>query len=537
MLRSPTGTPNSIIKKSILKVSSNETPNHSESKRSRSEFETKSPNSSEKDEHSSKMIQRLEGLEAQLKSLNETIQQLNHIISDLRKENNELKEMLKKNDAKNDKQIAPKQPATYTQRTNTTKPTQPQKGDSKGNNNINNSDGSSGSGSGSDSSSGSNDNNSNNNVIDGDSNENQKYDENGMIVDEHEHIVENENPKISFTVEDNEENNKFETKRNKKIPPIDIWSETTTAIQKRLNETFPKGSLIFWRINKSKFRVFAKSLELREKLIEYLSSRGIHFNTYKHKDEKLINILIKNSDIDDEELIRSELLSIGIEPHTIKRYETGHMRKNNVESKIWHLLLHPNTDTQALFEKRNIGAHIVKYEYLKKPTITQCKRCQRFNHSASSCYLPYRCVKCANQHEPGKCPMDSTTNKTKLKCANCGGAHTANNAKQCPAFAKAIQINEEKKKENTKKKQHKHSGAHQTNTDSSQQPKQMSGLFKPAHTNTRTNSYTNTQTHQPSSSGNDRISLYLEQQQRTMFEFMNNMMKSQSDFIKRMFDE
>lgn len=255
-----------------------------------------------------------------------------------------------------------------------------------------------------------------------------------------------------FIVETNpDDDNDFVTKRNKKIPPVDIWSENTKAIQKKLNETFPKGSLIFWRINKSKFRIFPKTSELRDKLIEYLSLRGYHFNTYKQQDEKLINILIKNTDIDDAELIRDELVSIGIEPHTIKRYETGYMRKNGIESKIWHLILHPNTDTKSLFEKKNIGSHIVKYEHMKKPVITQCKRCQRFNHSASSCHLPYRCVKCSNQHEPGQCPLDTSTNKTKLKCANCGGEHTANDAKRCPAFTKAIQIRETKKKENTNK--------------------------------------------------------------------------------------
>lgn len=534
MGRTPPGTPkqtNILKSPTLIALKSESTKTHSE-KRGRFEFESQSQISSEKDKNSSEMIQRLEGLEAQLKTLNETILQLNHIISDLRKENNDLKEVLRKIDAKNDKQNAPNQAATHTQQTNTFKPTQ-RKSDTNVNNNINNSS----SNSSNSSSSSGNGNDNKNNATNGDSNADGKTDER-MTIDEPQSENEDEKSDLSFTVEPNDENNEFDTKRNKKIPPVDIWSENTKAIQKRLNETFPKGSLIFWRINKSKFRVFAKCLEMREKLIEYLSTRGIHFNTYKQKEEKLINILIKNSDIDDAELIRSELSSIGIEPHTIKRYQTGHMRKNNVESKIWHLLLHPNTDTQALFEKRNIGAHIVKYEHMKKPTITQCKRCQRFNHSASSCFLPYRCVKCANQHEPGKCPMDSTTNKTKLKCANCGGAHTANNAKQCPAFAKAIQINEEKKKANNTKKQHAQS-KHQppTNTQSSQHPKQMSDLFKPSHTNTRTNANTNTLTYKPSSSGNDRISLYLEQQQRTMFEFMNTMMKSQNEFIKRIFNE
>lgn len=41
---------------------------------------------------------------------------------------------------------------------------------------------------------------------------------------------------ISFKIEAENENDEFVTKRNKKIPPVDIWSENTRAIQKKLNE-------------------------------------------------------------------------------------------------------------------------------------------------------------------------------------------------------------------------------------------------------------------------------------------------------------
>jgi len=55
----------------------------------------------------------------------------------------------------------------------------------------------------------------------------------------------------------------------------------------------------------------------------------------------------------------------------------------------------------------------------------QCKNCQAFGHSASNCFLQYRCVKCADSHQPGNCPRNNDRN-IPLKCANCGQEHTAN---------------------------------------------------------------------------------------------------------------
>lgn len=510
MKRTPPSTPtlNNIIRAPIINtIPIESTPNDKKRKlenemSSNSESETKS---------SEMMMQQLAELKLQLNNLNDTINSLNAIINDLRNENKELKQIIQ-NQIPNDAT----EKSHRAQHINVKKDTHAQSSNS--NNNAN------GSGSGTD---------GNGDRIDnGDS---------SMLINDGEISFEFERDRkkddgfvhetsITFEPALDDDNNDFVTKRNKKIPPVDIWSENTKAIQKKLNDTFPRGSLIFWRINKSKFRVFPKTIEFREKLIEYLSKRGIHFNTYKQQDEKLINILIKNTDIDEAELIRSELNSIGIEPHTIKRYETGYMRKNSIESKIWHLILHPNTDTKSLFNKKNIGAHIVKYEFLKKPTITQCKRCQRFNHSASSCHLPYRCVKCSNQHEPGQCPLNTSKNKTKLKCANCGGAHTANDAKQCPAFNKAIQIKETRKKENTKRNtvpNNIQNSNTQTST-ASLQTKQMSDLFKATRTHTNVNRTSNTASAQ--------VSVYMEQQQRMMTEFLNAMMKTQNDFIQRLFN-
>lgn len=235
-------------------------------------------------------------------------------------------------------------------------------------------------------------------------------------------------------------------KKSNKIPPIDVWNDEPAAIQSRIIEAMPKNSCIFSKLNKSKFRIFAISIEIKNKLIEFLKERGYHFNTYMQNNEKPINILIKNSEIDDANVILKEFENIGIKPINVKQFKTGYMKKNDIHTKIWHVTFHPNTDLQEIFKIKYIGHHTVKIEHLKKPKITQCKRCQRFNHSASSCFLPYRCVKCTNTHEPGQCQLNTSKTKLKPKCVNCLGEHTANDASKCSAYQRAMEIRESKNK-------------------------------------------------------------------------------------------
>lgn len=332
----------------------------------------------------------------------------------------------------------------------------------------------------------------------------------------------------SIISDDETESSSFTFKRKNSIPPIDVWTKESTTVQNRLNEALPKYSCVYSKINNAKFRIFTKSLEIRKKVIEYLSKRGYQFNSYTPKDEKMINILIKNTDIDDADYIKNELKEIGIIPVKIQRHTTGYMRKNNIQSKIWHLVLAPKTDTKILFNTKNIGYHIVKYEFMKKPEITQCKRCQRFNHAASSCFLPYRCVKCAGEHQPGECPLNTNDNITKPKCANCNGDHTANDAKQCNVFKKAIEIMKEKKAKKEKEKNGK-----SITVKSNEPRKTMSSLFNSTKTE---NINTATTPIQPWVTKQSPIELFIQQQQAMMNEFLGTMMKCQQEFIKRSFN-
>lgn len=51
----------------------------------------------------------------------------------------------------------------------------------------------------------------------------------------------------------------------------------------------------------------------------------------------------------------------------------------------------------------------------------QCKKCQRIQHAAINCNLPYKCVKCNVKYIPGKCscPTDIQIDKKEIYCVNC----------------------------------------------------------------------------------------------------------------------
>lgn len=63
---------------------------------------------------------------------------------------------------------------------------------------------------------------------------------------------------------------------------------------------------------------------------------------------------------------------------------------------------------------------MVSWGTLKKKGVFQYRNCQRIGHASSNCSLDFRCVKCDESHEPGKCTISTKTDTTNLKCANCG---------------------------------------------------------------------------------------------------------------------
>ena len=69
---------------------------------------------------------------------------------------------------------------------------------------------------------------------------------------------------------------------------------------------------------------------------------------------------------------------------------------------------------------------------LPPPPVTQCYKCQGFNHVAKDCKSDQKCVRCAGAHKSTECP-DKDKESLKLKCSNCDGDHIAS-FRKCPKF-------------------------------------------------------------------------------------------------------
>lgn len=75
----------------------------------------------------------------------------------------------------------------------------------------------------------------------------------------------------------------------------------------------------------------------------------------------------------------------------------------------------------------------------------QCRNCQRFGHAANNCNLKYRCVKCLDDHEPGKCARVSREEGLP-SCVNCQIEGHASNSPNCPINKKNSEFINRKKK-------------------------------------------------------------------------------------------
>ena len=83
--------------------------------------------------------------------------------------------------------------------------------------------------------------------------------------------------------------------------------------------------------------------------------------------------------------------------------------------------------------------------------MTQCYKCQGFNHIAKDCQSAQKSVRCAGSHKLSECPVKDKTS-LKLKCSHCDGEHLAA-SKECPKFKDQIKVQADKAKARQEKLQ------------------------------------------------------------------------------------
>ena len=214
-------------------------------------------------------------------------------------------------------------------------------------------------------------------------------------------------------------------------PPIYIIKTKLNGISNLLTEgNIQKNEFLINQSTHDCLSISARTMPLYGKIVEILKNKSTLYYTYSPKNLRPKTLVLKGIHDNFKEEILKEIKELNI-PNTEVFKVSRFQFDTNQPEKSHHLVqLSNNSKLSDIFKIRSYQR--VKWEHLDKPKLFQCRRCQRVGHASSNCNLPYRCVKCTQNLEIGKCPITKEADKAALKCANCGNTgHTAS-YKGCP---------------------------------------------------------------------------------------------------------
>ena len=169
-------------------------------------------------------------------------------------------------------------------------------------------------------------------------------------------------------------------------------------------------------------------------------------NDVPEKAHKVVAIGVHQTISEDE--IKSELAKHNITINKVQR-----LKFNGQPTRKVVIEFENEQDKKiALFSGIYFGRMRIRCEtYRITPPVTQCYKCQGFNHVAKDCKSNQKCVRCAGPHKSADCP-DRNKGSLILKCSNCDGNHVAS-SKNCPKFKEQIKIQADRVKTRQEKAQ------------------------------------------------------------------------------------
>ncbi|CAG9122202.1 unnamed protein product [Plutella xylostella] len=210
-----------------------------------------------------------------------------------------------------------------------------------------------------------------------------------------------------------------------KPPPIVLYGINDIAkLCEVIDKTLQKSQYTSKIVTKNQLRISCDTIDSYKKLMCLTREKGLIGHTFTRKDERPYRIVIKDLHPSTPvEAIREEVESTG--NTIVGEIINARYGPEKTPTYTWfvNLALHPkNAEIKKL---KYIYHTSVKIEDPKRTsTIAQCKRCQQYGHTRNYCMRPYRCVKCAEDHNTTDCPKKDRT--TPAKCALCLGDHPAN---------------------------------------------------------------------------------------------------------------
>ncbi|GFV54382.1 probable RNA-directed DNA polymerase from transposon X-element [Trichonephila clavipes] len=167
------------------------------------------------------------------------------------------------------------------------------------------------------------------------------------------------------------------------------------------------------------------------KLLNLLDQHRYQYHVITPKDERPIKVVIKglpgNTDIND---IKSDLIDQGFTETKVSQL-IGRITKQKLP--VFMITLPRNIQNAKIFQLKTLGYLSIRIEGYEGTGVTQCYKCNRFNHTSDNCRMNPRCLKCGEAHQTKDCPIQRTETAYCINCQAYG--HMANYSK-CPLFPK-----------------------------------------------------------------------------------------------------
>lgn len=226
--------------------------------------------------------------------------------------------------------------------------------------------------------------------------------------------------------------------RQPKVPPITIeYTGRYLLINTELKKHVTGPIKAIFKGDSIKYHF--ESIADQKIALRFFRANNIAFYTHQNPEEKSLKVVFKYLPVEiKEEELATELQNLGFINPNVFQFKTRDENSGQLKPlPVYSVALPPGKESETVYDIKHILDTKVTVEaYRHKDGPPQCKRCQRFFHTANYCTLPARCVKCGQHHISKDCTLPREHRPT---CANCAGDHAAS-WRGCPKYQEAIRI-------------------------------------------------------------------------------------------------
>lgn len=239
-----------------------------------------------------------------------------------------------------------------------------------------------------------------------------------------------------------------------RLPPIYCYGQSTKQIIQRMNMHNITQESYQLRLLQGMIRVSTTNKTVFDSVVDIFKQDNVQFYSHDTASDSPMKVVLSGLPVYSLEELKQEMVENNIDPLNVKVLS---VTESDIEKHALYLVYFSkgSIKLQDLSKVKTLFSTQVSWRpYTRKPQdAVQCHRCQAFGHGMKYCNLPPQCVKCGKKHSTSACNLPkkaallsdpAVTQRNNVKCANCGGNHTAN-FKGCPSRADYLKKQQELK--------------------------------------------------------------------------------------------